>query len=104
MRKVDQETGQQVIQEIGKYILDSGIPYSNWYVGITDDTEKRLFVDHRVDRNLFFGWIRRKCFDADMARNVEDYFVKLGTRGDTGGGNESSVYVYAYRITNLTAQ
>ncbi|MCX6704603.1 MAG: hypothetical protein NTZ07_04145 [Candidatus Woesebacteria bacterium] len=90
--------------EIKGYIDRSSYSYSDWYVGIASDPEKRLFTDHRVQREGGW-WIYRECFSDSAARTVEDYFVNiLGTKGDTGGGDTSSVYVYAYKITDSTVE
>jgi hypothetical protein len=92
----------QVQEEIKAHINEEGSGYSNWYVGITADPEKRLFQDHDVPREDHW-WIYRKTASEDIAREVEEYFIDvLGTAGGGGGGDGNSVYVYAYKRTSIT--
>lgn len=79
------------------YINNNGGIYPNWYVGIAQEPRKRLFVDHAV-LEVGDAWIYDWCLTSDAARRVEDYFVNvLKTSGDTGGGDENTTAVYAYR-------
>lgn len=43
---------QEVRDKIVKYISDSVVPFSNWYVGIASDPRTRLFIEHNVEKNL----------------------------------------------------
>ena len=73
--------------EIKNYIDKEGSSYSEWYVGITDNPEERLFDEHGVDRGQPW-WIYEECFNATSARRVEDYFINtLETDGGGGGGD-----------------
>jgi hypothetical protein len=48
-------------------------------------------------------WIFREASSSIIAREVENYFVNtLGTDGGSGGGDQSSIYVYAYKKTSST--
>ena len=80
------------------------MPFSQWYFGITNDPNKRVFEAHGVQReNQNYGWIFRECQNSQGARALEDYFIKtLGTKGGGGGGDLDSNYVYAYQITSYT--
>jgi hypothetical protein len=76
--------------------------YSACNVGVTNDLERRLFSEHRVDRDK-----PSECFCVDVgtflnARAVEDYFVARGCSGARGGGDVYSTIVYAYRMTGCT--
>lgn len=93
----------EIISDFKSYMSGEG-NYSDWYVGITADPKKRLFTEHKVDEKNGI-WIYREAFGSESARAVEDYFVnKLGTKGDVGGGDDTSNYVYAYKITSYTAE
>lgn len=90
----------QAINELKTYIGKFNQPYSSWYCGIAESPKDRLFSDHSVDEKNDI-WIYRQCTSSKVAREVESYFVvKLGTKGDTGGGDDNTDYVYAYLITN----
>lgn len=93
---------EQIKEDIKSYIDDHGGQYNRWYVGISDNARKRLFDDHNVDEDSDL-WIYRTASSATVARRVEDYFVnELGTDGGTGGGDENSNQVYAYKKNSHT--
>jgi hypothetical protein len=95
MTKVIKETA---LSEIKEYINAREGKYDQWYAGITEDPKKRLFTDHAVKHD----WIYRECFSSDSARWVEEKLLDLGCKGDTGGGDDNTIYVYAYKITSDT--
>lgn len=87
----------ELIQQIKSYIIKNGGIYSSWYAGIAKDPRSRLFNDHAVDEKSD-AWIFRIASSSDLARNVEQHFIqKLGTDGDTGGGDDYTKAIYAYR-------
>jgi len=89
------KTERQVFEGIKAYIDKQGKPYSAWYAGIASDAEARLFVGHNVSRTND-KWAYDQCIDNRGARNVEDALLKLGCDGGSGGGDQSSTYVYSY--------
>ena len=96
------QTAEDIAWEIKEYIDKWGAPYSSWYVGIATDLQKRLFNDHGVNEKTD-AWIYRYAVDSETARRIESYFVEtLGTDGGTGGGDESSKAVYAYKKNSHT--
>jgi len=96
--------GNGIIAEIKAHIKECGGNYSNWYVGITCDRDQRLFVDHNVKKKGG-AWISYKASSSVLAREVEKYFIdNCKTQGGPGGGDDDSVYVYAYKITNETVE
>jgi hypothetical protein len=90
-------------QEIDSYIKQCGGSYSQWYVGIASKPRERLFTEHNVDEKNG-QWIYRDCGSSEAARQVEQYFLNLGCKGGTGGGDYTTRSVYAYRITQNTRQ
>jgi len=96
--------GNKIIAEIKTHIKECGGNYSDWYVGITANKDQRLFVDHNVKENGG-AWISYKASSSDLTRAVEKYFIDdCKTKGGPGGGDDNSVYVYAYKITNDTVE
>jgi hypothetical protein len=93
----------QVIADIDNYIRQNGGVYSAWYCGIASDPRQRLFVDHNVDQHNG-AWIYRDCGTDTAARCAEDCFLRKGCKGDGGGGDWTSRYVYAYKITSTTRE
>ncbi len=76
---------------------------SVWYVGITADIEQRLFGYHKVPRKNHW-FIYRKALTHHSARNIESKYHEAGCRGSHGGGDDTSVYVYAYVISPQTVE
>jgi hypothetical protein len=86
-----------IIHEIDAYIEGAGGEHEEWYVGVASDAEDRLFDDHNV-KEKGDQWIFRQCMSSADARDIESHFViEMGTDGGTGGGDESTDMVYAYR-------
>jgi len=88
------KSAQQVYDEIVAFIKKQGRAYKDWYCGIASDPKERLFTEHNVPKEN--GWIYRQCNNDTDARKVEKALIELGCDGAPGGGDETSVYVYAY--------
>ena len=86
---------QQAYGEIVTHICKQTGAYSDWYCGIASDPEDRLFHEHKVPRKDYW-WVFRQCHNNNDARAVETKLIELGCDGAPGGGDESTVYVYAY--------
>ncbi len=64
--------------------------YSVWYIGITDNPDRRK-VEHK-NPNTWHSW---KADSEEDARSIEKYFLDKEMKGDTGGGhNPTFVYIY----------
>jgi len=99
------KTKEQIVSDLKIYIRDLGGEYSKWYIGIAADARKRLFDDHKVEERGGKGWIFRKCESSDIAREIEKYFIDtLGTAGGSGGGDDDTDKIYAYKITPTTIE
>jgi hypothetical protein len=93
---------QTIITNIKNHISSRGGGYSDWYVGIAEDPEKRL-SEHNVNLKSGDIWIYDHATSSDVAREVEKYFIEiLKTDGGGGGGSDSSDYVYAYKKNQHT--
>jgi len=91
------QSKQEIINDINAYIQKCGEGYRAWYVGISNDARDRLFKSHNVNENGDL-WIYRQASSAQVAREIEDYFVNsLGADGGTGGGDVTADKVYAYK-------
>lgn len=95
------KTAQVIYDEIVAHIKEEGNGASNWYAGITEDIDNRLFGDHNVPRKDHWR-IHRKASSADAARKVEKALLKYGCDGGSGGGDDDAIYVYAYKKTHVT--
>lgn len=98
---MEAQSAQSAYDEIVAYIKKQGGAYSTWYSGITSDWVSRLFDEHKVPRKDW-AYIARQCFNDTGARGVEDALIKLGCDGSSGGGDNTSVYVYAYQKGSMT--
>jgi hypothetical protein len=93
-----------MINEIKKHMDKSGYPYHQWYVGIAKDARDALFNRHGV-RERGDWWIFRKATTTQQARDIESYFLNtLRTAGGSGGGDNFTTMVYAYKIGSHTNQ
>lgn len=93
-----------IVNDINEHLTKSGKRYySDFYIGITDDIERRLFKEHNVSRENSW-WIYRTATDAETARRVEKYFLSKGMRGAPSGGNDSSDTVYCYAVGSTTVE
>lgn len=77
--------------------------YREFYCGITDNVEGRLFNEHNVSKDSGF-WIYAPADSVEDAREIEQHFLDLGMQGDTGGGNKNSIWVYCYLIMQYTKE
>lgn len=85
----------EIITIIDAYMQKFQYQNSDWYVGIATDPRERLFNDHNVDEKNGF-WIYEQATSDTIARAVEQAYLDTGHDGGSGGGDQSSVYVYAY--------
>lgn len=74
---------------------------SQWYAGITEDYEKRVFQQHKVDRNG--AYIIVKAQSENDARKAEAYLLEKGLKGGSGGGTKPT-WLYVYKITSTTTE
>lgn len=94
----------QIVADINSHLEKSQKQYySDFYVGITNDIERRLFEEHKVSEKNGW-WFYRQAIDKKTAQHVEEYFLSKGMKGDTGGGTDDSSFVYCYEITNYTVE
>lgn len=91
---------QEAMQFLTKYTNSFSFPAGQWYVGITNDANNRLFTQHKVDQQGV--WAMYSCISHEVARQIERVLLSNGMRGGSGGGDESSLTVYVYLITDHT--
>lgn len=90
-----------IIRDFEDYIDKYQLDYSEIYVGITNDVERRLFQEHQVPKDHYW-WIYSPADNNDIARKVEQDFISKGCQGGSGGGDDSSNIVYAYKTSSIT--
>lgn len=87
-------TVKDIKDKIIKYVGNTD--YSDWYVGITNDIDRRLFQEHGVNKDTDY-WVWCQANNKTDAQTVEEYFLDLGMDGDTGGGSDDTTYVYVFK-------
>jgi hypothetical protein len=84
------------------YIQTEKSPYSGWYVGIASNPHLRLFQEHNVDMDSPW-WVICEARNSEEARTAEKVIIeKHGMDGGSGGVDEKSIFVYAYKKTETT--
>lgn len=79
-----------------------GRPHSDFYVGITNDLDRRL-SDHRVAREDCLRILRATNYNE--AHIAESTLINMHQMtGNVGGGANDSVWVYCYEITDMTIE
>lgn len=66
-----------IIRDFEDYIDKYQLDYSEIYVGITNDVERRLFQEHQVPKDHYW-WIYSPTDNNDIAKKVEQYFISKG--------------------------
>ena len=90
-----------MVKHISRQVNEQGGAYPNWYCGIATDLNERVFDDHNVPKENHW-WTARRCYNHEDARAVENDLLALGCDGGSGGGDETTVYVYAYLKGTMT--
>lgn len=97
-------TAQQIANAINEHLKKSSANnYSDFYIGITNDIERRLFGEHNVPQDNHWR-IHKEAINKEHAQAVEEHFLEKGMMGDTGGGTDDTVWVYCYEITDITRE
>ena len=86
---------QAVVDQIAAHIQKQGGNLSDWYAGITADVDQRVFGDHAVPKKDHWR-IHRQANSSNAARAAEKALLDWGCDGGDGGGDDRSVFVYAY--------
>lgn len=95
-------TAQEIANAIYNH-LGGDDKFDQYYIGITDNIERRLYDEHKVDKESHWAIYAPADDDTD-SRAVEKHFLDKGMKGGGGGGDTSSIYVYCYRVTDYTVE
>ena len=99
-------TYDRIVHDFDSHIRKSGCQYYNeFYIGITNDVDTRLFGQHRVNKDKQW-WIFSPADNEEIARDVEKHYLEFGMKGGPGGGSGKgdSKIVYCYVITPYTVE
>ncbi|MCI0497158.1 MAG: hypothetical protein L0Z54_02555 [Thermoplasmata archaeon] len=89
-------------QRVSIYIGHHGGEWSEWYVGMSDDPRRALFVEHNVNRRK--GEYRHfTALDPALARKIKSYYMRKGMSNGVQAPDDCRV-LYFYRMTEDTVQ
>ena len=88
---------EKIISDIKKYMDDHGGLYLFWYIGITENARRKLFVEDGVNEKNDY-WIYMAADTNTIAKRVVKHFTKyLQTKRRPGSGDTEDKIVYAYK-------
>jgi hypothetical protein len=90
------ESERLIIDDILSQIEQHNDRFHNWYVGITEDIERELFVKHKIPKRKY-SYIIRKATSPWSARFLESHFLNLGCKGCKSEQEKDGVYIYAFK-------
>jgi len=86
----------EIIDKISEHLKTRGGAPGEWFIGISQNVETRLFVNHRVDKEND-KWIFIPTNSGQEAKEIRDYFINsMGIDSRPGGDNEAKM-IYAYK-------
>lgn len=87
---------EEVIRTYENLIGMDGSDYNEWYIGITNDIERRLYAEHSV-RQYIDKYDYNLVTSGEVASEIEMYFLEKGCDGHQGGTRPSSRWIYIYK-------
>ena len=90
------KSSEIIVMDILEFIQIEGGHPMMWYIGVTDDSQGRLFDEHQVHYQND-AWIYRSATSEIEAQRAEEYFLQYGLDGRKGCRRPDSRMVYAYR-------
>jgi hypothetical protein len=88
----------EIISDIKSHIEKFKVPYTTWYVAVTNDAEKELFINNKIDKYNDL-WIYREVENSEIALKIKTDLTVLGLQGtsDSIENTEAPIFVYAYK-------
>lgn len=94
-----------IANKVRNFTLNNGGNDARFYVGITNNIQRRVFDEHEVDKETdnYDFW---DAGSHDSADRIERYLLKKHPyfEGHAGLGREDSKYVYVYKIEDHTRE
>jgi len=87
-----------------KTVEDKDYVIQDFFVGLTDDPKKRLFLEHKVDEDDGL-YVYYKAGSTEEAMEAFDELFKLDMNGAPSvKKNKKGQYVYCYHINGITVE
>ena len=87
------------VQDIESFIQGKDPDYQNWYIGITDDADRRR-GEHKAHPDHFIAVPVKSILSAHAVKRI--LTNRHHTLSRDRGGNDRSKVVYAFRMTSET--
>lgn len=98
------KSSNRIIERIlEKTILDKNFVVQDFFVGLTDDPKKSLFLDHKVDKNDGL-YVYYEASSTKEAQEAYHELMELDMNGTTITDYKSGKYVYCYHINGQTIE
>lgn len=89
------KSSEIIVMDMLEFVQSEGGHPRMWYVGVTDNAKRKLFVEHQVHYQND-AWIYRTAKSEMEAQQIVEYFLECGLDGRKGSRNPGPM-VYAYR-------
>lgn len=95
---------EKIMQLFNNYLNESGRKYySDFFIGVTDDVDKRLFEEHLVPRgNACYIYAPANTHENALA--VKKHYHDLGMRTSKRKTTKVSKVVYCYGVSPYTVE
>jgi hypothetical protein len=93
---------KRTISQVQRFVRGNSFLYvewDNWYVGVTNDLDRRLAAHRRRHGKHFRVLSHWELREAAQAAAVEKHFLDKGMQGAGGGWTHNSVHVYVFKIS-----
>ncbi len=99
------QTPEELIKYIESWLPKTGFGYyANFFIGITDDVERSLLDDHRIDPDNDI-WLYSESQTKADAEQVLNHFLAKGMQGAKSAATPTTATtIYCYVITDTTKQ
>jgi len=86
----------KLIDSIDRFIRKNSYTYFDWFIGLTDNAEKTLFEEHKLNREKD-SWIYEEVLNDSDAKRIQKYFLNMGCVGGVFNHHTTSKFIYVYR-------
>jgi hypothetical protein len=89
---------EETISDIKSHIEKFKVPYTTWYVAVTNDAEKELFINNKINKYNDL-WIYREVENSEAASKIKNSLIELGLQNtsDSIENIGAPIFVYAYK-------
>ena len=93
---------EEAYHRVRQYISRTDNRFDNWYCGVTEDIERRLYIAHNVPKDGHPA-VYAECTTNAQAREAASGLCLDGCKGSSVN-DQDAIFVYAYKISGQTRQ